>query len=121
MANYIYAVKGNEIYVNLFTNNETEFNLSKAKVKLKQETNYPWDGNIKFSVTTTVKNHGFVLKIRYPGWAHNEAIPSNLYSLLENPNEEKRIVILTVNGKVTPLKLDKGYIVINRKWNTNSI
>jgi len=113
VANYIYAVKGNELFVNLFTNNETEIKLNNGKVGLKQRTNYPWDGKIKIVVSPKMKDEEFTINIRIPGWAQNEAIASDLYKFIDQP---KKKIKLAVNGKLIELKIENGFAVINKNW-----
>lgn len=121
IGNYLYAIKNNELYINLFTSNKVDVELKGGKLSLLQETNYPWDGKIKFTVNPGKANQNFVLKIRFPGWSQNKAMPSDLYSFLDNPKEEKHVAILNVNGKVLPLNLQKGFITIKRNWKANDV
>ena len=44
-----------------------------------QQNNYPWDGDLSFTVNPKSPLK-FNLLIRIPGWAQNEAMPSDLYS-----------------------------------------
>jgi hypothetical protein len=53
------------------------------------------------------------INVRIPGWARNEPIASDLYRF-EDKNSEP--VVLKVNGKPVPVKLDKGYVALNRTW-----
>ena len=47
---YVYAVKDNQVYVNLYLSNQAELKVSKKKVVLEQETGYPWNGDIRVKV-----------------------------------------------------------------------
>ncbi|OGU83278.1 MAG: hypothetical protein A2279_06330 [Stygiobacter sp. RIFOXYA12_FULL_38_9] len=118
LGNYVYASKENQIYVNLFTSNKSEIELKEGLVTLQQETNYPWSGSVKITVTPQSENQNFVLKLRIPGWAQNKAMPSDLYTFSDYPKEK---VFLTINGKLTPLNLDKGFATIKRNWNANDV
>lgn len=118
IGNYVYASKENQIYANLYTGNKSEVMLKDGLVTLQQETNYPWSGNIKITVTPQSENQNFVLKLRIPGWAQNKAMPGELYTFADYQKEK---VFLTVNGKLTPLNLDKGFASIKRKWNANDV
>lgn len=109
---YIYAVKGNNLYVNLYISNDAEINLEKKKVSISQKTDFPWDGKVELLINTE-SSAKFSLKIRIPGWALNEAIPGGLYKFT-NSNDET--VKLSVNGKNVELLLQDGYAVIERKW-----
>ncbi len=118
VANYMYAVKGNELFVNLFTNNETEIKLNNGKVNLQQRTNYPWDGKIVIVVSPNRREEKFSLNIRIPGWAQNEAIASDLYKFIDQPEEK---IDLSVNGKPVKLKIENGFAVISRNWKAEDI
>lgn len=63
---YVYAVKHDQVYVNLFMGNEAELKVGGKKVSLHQETRYPWDGHVTLTVD---KNSAgtFAMKIRIPG------------------------------------------------------
>lgn len=53
------------------------------------------------------------MKIRIPGWARQEAIPSDLYSFRSNKKEE---IVININGAPVAYTMDKGYAVITREW-----
>ncbi len=112
---YIYAEKGNAVYVNLFISGEGKLTVNNKAVKIIQQNNYPWDGGLLFTIEPSEKMD-MGLKIRIPGWAKNEAIPSDLYSF------EKKSAMQTeikVNGIPVNYQLEKGYAVISRKWKKN--
>src|SRR5215468_10810468 len=115
---YVYAQQGDTIYVNLFVGSASEIEMDNGrKVKLTQETRYPWDGAVKLTVTP-VKNGKFNLNVRIPGWARNEAAPSDLYHFLDLVNEP---VMLKVNSELVPLNMEKGYVSIRRKWKKGDV
>ncbi len=110
---YIYAQKGNDVFVNLFIGSTTNLKLSgKKSVEINQTSNYPWDGDIVFSVSPKQKTK-FALHIRVPGWATNQPVPSNLYSYV---NPEKPAYTLKVNGKTYQTGVVNGYLIIDRDW-----
>lgn len=110
---YIYAQKGNSLYVNLFIGSTTTVQLEKKQtVEISQKSNYPWDGNIELTVNPKKKT-SFSLRIRIPGWAVNQPVPSNLYTYLQP--QEKRYTI-AINGKEYATTEENGYIVIDRVW-----
>jgi len=112
---YIYAQKGNALYVNLFISGVGNLMVNNRAVKVTQENNYPWDGGLKFTIDPAQKMD-MDLKIRIPGWAQNEAIPSDLYSY---EKQSAQGVEIKVNGIPVNYRVEKGYAVISRKWKTN--
>jgi hypothetical protein len=75
---YAYACKGDDVYVNLFMGGEAAVQSASNKITLKQETEYPWKGDVKITVEPE-KSGTFVVYVRIPGWARNEPVPSDLY------------------------------------------
>jgi len=43
---YVYLTDKDNLYINLFMESESEIDLGDQKVKLTQETNYPWEGEV---------------------------------------------------------------------------
>ena len=52
IGNYIYGTSDKALWVNLFIGNTTEVTIDGKKVVMKQETDYPWDGLVKLTVTS---------------------------------------------------------------------
>ena len=109
---YIYANRDQQLYVNLYIGNSGTFEIANTNVNIKQETNYPWDGKIKVTIDPA-KSAEFTVNIRIPGWAQGKPVPSDLYFY---KTKMKNDIKLKVNGKVIPLKLEKGYAAIHRTW-----
>ncbi len=110
--NYIYAQTETEIYANLFMASKTNFNINKKKISIEQETKYPWEGNIKFKISAK-KAVDFTFKIRVPGWANNQPVPSDLYSYIDEKDNQVR---LFVNNEPASIETVNGYISIHKKW-----
>lgn len=109
---YVYAVKDNSIYVNLFMGNSSKVKVNGKEVTLVQNTDYPWSGDIRIAVTPKGKQ-AFALKIRVPGWVQNEVVPSNLYTFADPIRPG---YTLKVNGQPISSSLEKGYFTISRQW-----
>ncbi|MCP4261852.1 MAG: glycoside hydrolase family 127 protein [Planctomycetes bacterium] len=109
---YTYAYKNNNVYVNLFISGESTIETINNKVKLIQQTRYPWDGIVSISVEPE-KSGTFGIYIRIPGWARNKPVPGNLYKFQKTVNEE---VTLKVNGERAVCNTQKGFACIKRKW-----
>lgn len=109
---YTYANKNNNIYVNLFIGGNATIETANNKVKLTQQTQYPWKGAVNINVEPE-KSDTFAIYVRIPGWAQNQPVPSDLYKFHKAVNEP---VELKVNGKPASLNIQKGFACIERKW-----
>lgn len=115
---YVYAQNGNALYVNLFINSSSTVLINNKAVAVEQQNNYPWDGDLKFVVSPQKAPLPFTLKIRIPGWALNEAIPSTLYHYTANRHDK---IVIAVNGVSVPYSMENGYAVLNRTWKKNDV
>jgi len=114
---YIYAVKDQTLYVNLFTESEGKAIIAENYVNISQKTNYPWDGNIQIYLEPK-KDAEFYVNVRIPGWARNEPVASDLYKFLQ-PSEEK--ISLKVNSKDQALDMGNGFARLFRKWKKGDV
>ena len=109
---YVYAVKDNQVYVNLFMGNEAELKVGGKKVILHQETRYPWDGHVTLTVDKNAAGM-FAMKIRIPGWVRNQVVPSDLYTYSDGKRPGYSV---KVNGEEVNSTLEQGYFTLERKW-----
>jgi hypothetical protein len=109
---YVYAVKDDALYVNLFVGNTARIALKSQAVNIKQETRYPWDGAVKITVEPE-KAGEFSINVRIPGWAQNRPVPGDLYKYIDRSAEK---TVLKVNGSPAALNMDKGFARIRRNW-----
>lgn len=114
---YVYAQKGDAVYVNLFISGKSSLTLNKKVVEIEQKNNYPWDGKLAFHITPKA-SQAFNLLIRIPGWSQGQAMPSDLYTFA-NASDKK--VTITVNGKPENYTVNNGYAVLNRKWKKGDV
>jgi len=114
---YVYAKDEEGIYLNLFVEGEGNITFQGNDVKIKQETNYPWDGKIDIYVTTKEPTK-FNIYIRIPAWASDTPVPSNLYQFVNKSEEE---IELSINGKVIPAKNHHGYALLSKEWKENDL
>ena len=109
---YIYAVKGKNVYVNLFMSNDAELDVEGKSVSIEQSTRYPWNGDVGILIKKN-KAGLFTLKIRIPGWVRDQAVPSDLYAY----NDGKHLnYAVKVNGVPVDSELQDGYFCIDRRW-----
>jgi DUF1680 family protein len=110
---YMYAQRGDAVWVNLFAASSADIKLDNGRtLKIAQETRYPWDGAVKMTVNPDEAAR-LTIHVRIPGWARNEPVASDLYRFADTPAAP---VTLKVNGRPVPLKLDKGYAGLTRTW-----
>lgn len=114
---YVYSHTDDSIFVNLFVGDKSVFNMGKNKIKIIQETHYPWEGNIKITLEPE-KSAEFTVYIRIPGWARNEPIPSSLYSFVDTLEKEP---VLQVNNEIVDPALERGYAKIKRTWEKGDV
>ncbi|HWQ93464.1 MAG TPA: beta-L-arabinofuranosidase domain-containing protein [Clostridia bacterium] len=117
IAGYIYATREKALFVNLFIAGSAKCDINGTPVTIKQETRYPWNGKVTLTIAelgaASSDTSDFTLQLRIPGWARNQAVPSDLYSYDDSQSPK---VALAVNGKTTKYTLDKGYAQLTRSW-----
>ena len=107
-----YAVREADIFINLFLGGEASFDLDGNRVRLVQETRYPWEGSVRIMVQPS-RAGAFALNVRIPGWARNEPVPGDLYRFVDvHPGRAS----LQVNGEPVEVELSRGYARIERTW-----
>jgi DUF1680 family protein len=115
---YVYAKKGDTVFVNLFVGSRAQVDINSKKFLLVQETRYPWDGAVKITVNPEGGSGEFEVAVRIPGWARNEAVPGNLYRFLDRNAEKPK---LKVNGKSVAVDPAAGYVRVRRVWKLNDV
>jgi DUF1680 family protein len=109
---FVYATQNDSLYVNLFVGSETELTLGARKVRLEQQTRYPWDGTVKIVVHPESTGE-FGLYVRIPGWAEGRPVPGDLYRYME---PEGAAPTISVNGEAGALDVAQGYARLRRTW-----
>lgn len=107
---YLYGVKDNNIFVNLFAANVSTIKVNGKDIILEETTEYPWNGDIKITVKKSNAKNANLL-IRIPGWARNQVVPSDLFQFAD---KETPSYSVTVNGKAVEadLSANKGYLPV---------
>ena len=114
---YAYAHRDGDLYVNLYVAGTAAVPTAAGDVTLTQETDYPWSGAVKLTVDPPAES-AFALRLRVPGWARNEPVPSDLYRHLDASGEAPS---LRVNGAPAELELDRGFAVVRRDWRPGDV
>ncbi len=98
---YLYSVSENGIWVHHYGGNIFDGLLRDGtRLKMTQETNYPWDGQIKIQLNKVESKKAFTIAFRIPHWADDSKI--------------------MVNGKKVNIPVKAGsYTAIRRNWRNN--
>jgi hypothetical protein len=114
-----YARGKQKVYVNLYAAGEASIKMDDGMtVKLAQQTEYPWDGRVRLTVTPE-KASEFALCLRIPGWALGRPVPSDLYRFAA---PKVPPVGLKINGKTAnPSPQDDGYAHLQRGWQAGDV
>ncbi|HEX3040371.1 MAG TPA: beta-L-arabinofuranosidase domain-containing protein [Caproiciproducens sp.] len=99
LGQYIYSADSDNLYLNLFIQNKTDFMIHENTVHLSLNTDFPRTGNITLSVTA--QNTPFKLHLRIPSYAENWTV--------------------SVNGQPAGGTLEKGYYSMERVWNNDTV
>lgn len=117
LPSYIYGYTNESVYVNLFAASRAVLTLNQTAVQIQQETQYPWNGSVKITVTPEQPVE-FDLRVRIPGWAQNQPVPTDLYHF-QNENVER--ATLKVNGATVAIALQNGYMRLSRRWQNGDV
>jgi DUF1680 family protein len=100
---YIYTVSAvtNTIFTHLFIGSVAQFELDAGSVSLKQESELPWKGNVRFEFME-VPGAEVTLALRIPSWCREKAV-------------------LRINGETADYKAENGYALVNRNWQQGDI
>jgi len=112
LGNYIYAHDDDDLYVNLFIGSKAHVNIGGDRVRIEQQTRYPWEGDIRISVDPD-QPRDFSVYVRIPGWTGDQVMAGDLYSFL---GANRSWTMLKVNGRAVNPRMANGYARINRKW-----
>lgn len=136
---YIYAVKGEnkqnnlllpasqlqnitELYIELFVQSNTTVETHGSQLIITQETQYPWDGDIKIKIEPSAGKANSALKvhIRIPGWVSGNIMGGYLYTGTPiracDQNEWSNGVQCSINNSQIPILFQNGHLIIERVW-----
>lgn len=99
IGNYIYASSDDALWVNLFNGNTGQIRIGETDILLTQETDYPWDGSVKLTISTSQPLEKEI-RLRIPNWC--------------------KTYDLSINGKRINVSEEKGYAVI-KDWKSQDV
>jgi uncharacterized protein len=97
LGRYLYSAGPDELVVHLYAGGSAHFTPGGVPVVVEQQTGYPWDGDVRFTVRTGQPVE-FALTVRIPGWSTSTR--------------------LTVAGEEVDLAAatTAGYATVRRQW-----
>ena len=111
---FAYATDGKgALYWNLFMAGEATV----GGVKVVCKTEYPWNGRAVLTLNhlTAEPLNRLTLKIRIPGWAKGQPVPSDLY-VQTKPSSEMEISVAVNGCAVNGVPGKDGYLTVEREW-----
>ncbi len=109
---YMYAVKNDTIYSNLFIASTAKLELPDNSLTIQQKSDYPWNGLINYTIDPE-ENKSFTLALRIPGWAINSPVPGDLYTFTDQRLLKPEI---SINNCFINYTIKNGYALITRTW-----
>jgi DUF1680 family protein len=74
---YFYSTSADGVYVHLYDNSELNWHLADGTpLKIEQQTNYPWSGDVKLAVSPATPCD-FTVHVRIPGWSASNTVKVN--------------------------------------------
>ncbi len=95
IGSYFYSSSADTLYVHLYNQNRVRFTFGGSNFHIEQHTDYPWDGDVHFTIHTDQPAH-FDFALRIPGWCRDFHV--------------------TVNGTQVATKSQNGYARLERRW-----
>ncbi len=112
LAGYVYARRDDQLYVNLYAEGSARVQLAGGEIGILQRSQYPWDGAIAIEISVEEPTD-FALKLRIPGYALGQPVPSDLYTSLDSDAAAAKLIVA---GEEAPLEMGLGYATIARRW-----
>ena len=109
----IYSHTADDVFCGFYASSVTEIPLQGGKVKLTQQTYYPFDGAIHIEVAPEADDAEFTLWLRIPTWCNDRFVPGHLYSYADPASAQ---VTAMVNGNKVSTRTADGYMPIQRRW-----
>ena len=95
LGRYLYSENSEGVAVHLYVSGEVTAHVGDTVVTIKQETRYPWDGDVAITVELD-STAEFDLRLRIPGWCNDAE--------------------LEINGSPVEHQTERGYALLHRVW-----
>jgi DUF1680 family protein len=100
LGSYIYSQGDESLAVHLYVQGDAEVTLGTTAVHVRQQTDYPWDGTVRLTLTPTAATE-FILRLRIPGWCRQATVAIN-------------------GAEVLPI-IEHGYACLRRQWQPGDV
>ena len=114
----IYSHTDDDIFCSLYVGSSVEVPLKAGAVKLQQQTEYPFEGDVNISVEPAVDGEEFTLWLRIPSWLNDKFVPGELYSYADGVTSKYS---LRVNGRRVKSEVVDGFVPISRAWKSGDV
>ncbi|MBQ3198010.1 MAG: glycoside hydrolase family 127 protein [Alistipes sp.] len=114
----IYSHTDDDIFCSLYVGSSVEVPLKAGAVKLQQQTEYPFEGEVNISVEPAVDGEEFTLWLRIPSWLNDKFVPGELYSYADGVTSKYS---LRVNGRRVKSEVVDGFVPVHRVWKSGDV
>ena len=101
LGQYFYSTGTNSAWIHLYAQGTANLTINGREMRLRQLTNYPWDGDVKVEVGID-RPQTFTLHLRLPGWCDSWQLSVN-------------------DIPMNNLQPHNGYLAIEREWQSGDI
>ncbi len=116
---YAYAGASDGVFVNLFVQGTAKVRMGNAAVELEQATAYPWHGAVQLRIVSAPRGQ-WALRIRVPGWARQQPVPSDLYRYADTSASDEPWMLMVNDDQVT-VPVIRGYATLSRTWKNGDV
>jgi DUF1680 family protein len=115
-----YAHGDDDLYVLLYATNTTEVALAGGRVRVTQQTRYPYEGGVRIAVEPAESDASrrFAVHLRIPSWTGGRFLPSGPYDFDGEPGTEWQV---RVNGRVLEVPVSSGFAMVEREWSAGDV
>ena len=113
---YAYSTTADSLLVNLYGTNTLATTLAKSLLKITQQTDYPWDGNVRITIDEC-GDEEFAIKLRIPGWCEGATVSINGEPAIPSPSQVLRGGARGGEATVKP----SSYYELRRKWTSGDV
>lgn len=109
----VYSHTADDIFCGFYAGCSVNVPLASGNVKLRQKTEYPFEGKVSIEVAPDSDGSEFTIWLRIPTWCGDRFMPGELYSYAD---KAVATVDVRVNGKKVRAEVVDGYFPVKRKW-----